>query len=191
MISIIALLVASTLVSAGEAPAAPLTGNSKKALERFVREAPVRGNPNRVPGAIGKLIDVAPDTPAYIIVVSTAQSSDQMSHVFHLMIEPSDTGKQDPIGLVLLAKERGVEIRESHYFRASLDGKLLKVGVVRVRIDDTKTPASTSEAEVTSSDIKNRFQHELDLWLKKSYLKKEWRDAEFSGGVLTKKASRR
>lgn len=191
MISIIALLAASTLVAAGGVPKAPSSGNSKKALERFIGEAPVRGTPNRVPGAIGKMIDVSPDTPAYIIVVSTAQSSDQMSHVFHLMIELSDTGAQKPIGLVLLANQTGSEISESHYFRASLDGKLAKVGVVRFRPDDTANPATTAEADLTSSDIKNRFQHELDLWLKKSYLKKEWRNAEFSGGVLTKKASHR
>lgn len=41
---------------------------------------------------------------------------------------------------------------------------------------------------VNSPEIKKRFQHELDLWLKRSYLKKEWKSAEFVNGALKKKS---
>ena len=46
---------------------------------------------------------------------------------------------------------------------------------------------TTEDKDITVLDIKRRFQHELDLWLKKTYLRKEWRSAEFADGALQKK----
>ena len=106
-----------------------------------------------------------------------------------------DDESQRPKNLVFQAERRTPGRKEGYWFRASVEGVLQKATLLDAKLDESgkgiKGSGVPTSQDIEAPETKKRFQHELDLWLKKSYLKKEWRNAEFSGGVLTKKASRR
>ncbi len=162
-------------------------------LDTFIEKVLADGSESRIPSPLAELIGVTKDIPALDEEILENQATDAMYHLFHLMAErASDTGEARPFGLALHSVREWPEKSEGYWFRASLKGKLEKAIIISGKRDEQgqaiKGTGTTAEKDVNSSEIKKRFQHELDLWLKKSYLKKEWKSAEFVAGVLKKKS---
>ncbi len=162
-------------------------------LEVFALKAMSSGMPGRVPGPIAGLIGVREDFPTTNLRVTGEQTTDNIYRLFKVMIEKlSDAAAAKPVGIVLVTDYRWPGNDEGYWFHASLDGKLEKVIAIPGKLDaqgnEIKGSATAIEKDINSPEIKERFQHELDLWLKKSYLKKEWKSAEFVDGVLKKKS---
>ncbi len=172
---------------AADAAAKPLT------LESFVDNVVADGGEGSIPQPIAELIGVTAEIRTLDYRISKDQTTDAMTHGFMVMVErdPS-SGEAKPVGLVLLSDQVASGSNEGHWFRASLAGKLEKVVAIQGKRDEQghsiKGSGTSAEKDIKSSEIKKRFQHELDLWLKKSYLKKEWKSAQFFEGVLKKKS---
>lgn len=143
-----------------------------------------------VPGPIAKLIDVPRDAPACNFSVRREQVNDEMHHLFQVLIE-TDTMK--PVGLVLSSDREWSGRSDGRSFRASLAGRLEKAIVIHGKRDEQgesiRGSGTVEEENIGSKETRRRFQHELDLWLKRSYLRKEWRSGEFSEGKLKAPAS--
>ena len=122
-------------------------------------------------------------------MTSSVQTSDDMKHLFEVMVE-SSTDAPKATGLVLMTSRKHLGISEAYWYRATSDGKLEKAVLVSFKINE-EGPATATQEDINSPEIKDRFQHELDLWLKKIYLKKEWRSTEFSGGALKKSGAKK
>ncbi len=150
------------------------------------------GTPGRVPAPIAGLIGVPEDFPTSNLRLTEEQTTDRTYHLFKVLTEkPSDLADAKPVGLALMTDYRWPGNVESYWFRASLDGKLEKVifspGKLDAQGQSINGSGTAIDQDVNSSEVRKRFQHELDLWLKRSYLKNEWKSAEFIEGVLKKK----
>lgn len=181
----VCLATAVSLAFAADAP--PKT----QALADFVDQVVSDGIEYRFPSPIAALIGVPSEIPSLNYDVKQEQTTDGMSHGFNVLARPDPaSGEAKPVGLVFDLEQKVRGGHELYYFRASLTGKLEKVAVINGKDDAQghaiKGAGSSSERDIRSSEIKKKFQHELDLWLKRAYLKKEWRSAEFSNGVLKK-----
>lgn len=154
-------------------------------LEDFVQKAVSECSAGLVPGILAKKIEVPADAPACNVEVLTEQTSDNTNHLFQVLIE-TDTMK--PLGLVLNTSYQWPGHDVGYMYHASLGGKLYSAVSTLGKRDEAGNAVRGSgvdtREDVNSPAIKKRFQHELDLWLKRAYLKKEWRTAEFSEGKL-------
>lgn len=164
------------------------TSSIEALVERLLRG----GFPDKLPGLLAQLVEL-PSEPSYRGVLVTAeQSTDAMPHKAMVIVDESS---QKPTFLVFQVDRRTQGHKEGYWFRASVEGALQKATLLDAKMDENgkgiKGTGVTTPQDIESPETQKRFQHELDLWLKKSHLKKQWRNAEFSGGVLTKKASRR
>ncbi len=169
--------------------------SADQTLADFAHNAMSVGQPNRVPGPIATLIDVEPNTPVQQIKVEREQTTDGMGHLIKVMVEVTSTDPVRtirPIGVVFATfRTRGLRT-EGHDFRAALDGSLERAIVIAGANDEAgkaiKGSGVITKLDVADPKVQKRFQHELDFWLKRAYLRKGWRSAEFSGGVLRKKS---
>lgn len=202
MVLVTVLLVMGLCPPAGATAAEPLAvqapaqkSRSKPlALNAFVETALAEGQRNHMAGPIARLVDVAPDTPIHLLRVEPEQTTDKMAHVFRVLVDFNRETKQvTPIGLLLDTHQVWSGRDEDYWMRASLGGALEKVAAIRGKRDEQnrviKGSGEISEPDIAAPEVKKRFKHELDFWLKKAYLKKEWRSAEFSDGVLKKKTA--
>lgn len=157
-------------------------------LHSFIEMALSHGFPAKLPSLIAEQIGIAKEAPYYGLAISSVQAIDSMYHSFRVMAESSDETK--PIGLLFETSYRRPGNKETYWYRTTLDGSLERVVVLHGKHDEQgqsiKGSGTTTEKDIDSPEIRDRFQHELDLWLKKTYLKKEWRSAEFSQGSLKK-----
>lgn len=158
-------------------------------LSSFIQATLVNGFPARLPGSIAEQVGIAREAPYYGLAVESDQAIDSMYHSFRVMADLSDETK--PVGLLLETAYDWPGNSETYWYRTLLNGKLEKVVVLHGKRDEAgksiKGAGIITEKDINAPEIKQRFQHELDLWLKKAYLKKEWHSAEFSGGSLKKK----
>ena len=157
-------------------------------LKSFVDAALAHGFPSKLPGPIADYSGIASEAPYYGLAISSDQATDSMFHSFRVITDSSEEPK--PVLLLLGSTYKWSGNVETYSYRVSLDGKLERVVVNPGKLDEQgqsiKGSGTTTEKDINSPEIKGRFQHELDLWLKKTYLKKEWRSAEFSQGSLKK-----
>lgn len=167
-------------------------------LEAFARQTMSVGTPNRVPGPIAELIDVEPDAPVHQLKVTRDQTTDGMNRLLEVIVELSTSTPRrpiKPIGLVLSTYRARGRSTEDYVFRAGLDGTLERASLTLGANDDEgkaiKGSGTVKKQDPNDPGIQDRFQHELDLWLKRRHLKKEWRTAEFSGGILKKRSKRK
>lgn len=172
----------TTLSLAAIAMAKPLP------LEDFVQQVLRGGAQGTLPRPIGALIDLPSDAPYLGVIVHDEQTRDGRGSTFRVMMS-SSSGAGSPTGLVLETTWRHASRDEGYWFRASLAGDLEKAVMIDGRRDkDGKAIKGSGKVvpkDVQSADIRARFKQEMDLWLKRGRLKKKWRSAEFSGGVLT------
>lgn len=170
----------------------PAFANSSS-IESLARQTVSVGIPNRISGPIAEQIDLPADAPVHLLEIGREQATDGMNHAFHVLVELS-TGTPrrplGPIGIVLSTRRVTGGASEGRWFRAGLNGALERVMRIQGQAGIKGSGTVTKEG-VESPEVKESFQHELDLWLKRKHLKKEWRAAEFSGGVLKKKGKRR
>jgi len=192
-IALFALVLPALSVAADGAPS-----SGGVTLEILERRSLSDGLPNRVPGPIAGLLDVPPNIPVHQFKVSKDQSSDGMSHMLKVMVELSTTTPPVPVrplGLVLFANRVQDGALKGYWYRASLDGTLERAVLIEGKTNQEgvalKGSGGATEQDIKAPAVKAAFQHELDLWLKKSALKKEWRAAEFSDGGLRKTGQRR
>ena len=180
-------------------PAAEISAPEKEALkpiglEDFIDKVVAEGTQSAVPGAIAGLIGVAADAPVLYLSIDQNQTTDGMIHVFEVVAERNPaTGEAKPVGLLLKAQREKSGKLGTAWFSASLVGKLERAVFLSGKLDGQGNGIKGSgvpvEKDIGSAEVKKKFQHELDLWLKRSYLKKEWKSVEFSGGVLTKETA--
>ena len=178
-------------------------------LDAFIEKVVAGGSPTHFSELICEILDMPRiDLPARIVVVSEDQTEDKANHDFQILYDKFDDGPINPaalrreriypwpkhperIGIALSTSYEWPGNDESYLFRVSLNGKLEKAVVIHGKRDEQgnsiKGSGVTTEKDINSPEIQERFQHELDLWLKKTYLKKEWRSAEFLEGDLKKK----
>lgn len=157
-------------------------------LKSFVDAALVNGFPAKLPGPVAEYIGIEKEAPYYGLAISTDQATDGMFHSFQVIADSLEEPK--PVILLFGSTYKWPGNKESYSYRVSLSGRLERVVVLHGKMDDqgrsVKGSGTTTEKDINSPEIKERFQHELNLWLKKTYLKKEWRSAEFSQGSLKK-----
>lgn len=180
--------------SAGTADSKPKPPSERQAvaLNAFVEKVLARGSAGWLPVMISALIGVPEDAPYRGVNVWPDHVTDIMSHGFMvIVVESFDTDAVRPSSLALTTNSGWAVRRETYWFRASLEGRLEKaVRIVARRGEQRQWIAGSeiaAEQDIASSEIRERFQHELELWTRKTYFKKEWRSAEFSQGALTKK----
>lgn len=178
--------------------AADATASAKKSegpvqrelsLDAFVRQILSHGSGGRVGAHVAELIGVPKDAPTQNAVIPEEQTTDGMEHLFKVMVGRSpETREVKPIGVVLRAGREWAENSEACWMRVSLDGTLEKVVLIHGKNDEQgkaiKGSAVVAHKDVASPEIKSRFRHEMDFWLKKAYLKKEWRAADLAAGKL-------
>jgi hypothetical protein len=160
-------------------------------LAAIVQQVIARGSPGIVPGSLAELIGVPRDSATQEFETVLDQSNDGLAHRLKLLVDRSPDKKTSrPIGIVLKTTRLWPGNQEGYWFRVSLNGELEKAMLIQVKLDEKgdsiKGSGGATEQDTSSLEIKKRFQHELDFWLKKTYLKKEWRSAEFSDGKLKK-----
>lgn len=167
---------------------------ARVSFEEFARLVVQVGGLNRVPGLIAQRLDVTPDHPIHWVEVTESQATDGLFHEFKSLVKVAKDQPPEPVGVLLLTYFSKDGRDESRWYRVSLDGTLEKAFVIRGKVDaqrkGVKGSGTAEFLDVASPDTRKRFQHELDLWLKRAHLKKEWRSAEFSEGALKKMAKR-
>lgn len=173
-------------VSAGTASHAETTP-----LENRIQEVIAKGRDGELPSPIAASVNIPGNAPYRGARVAAEQATDSMSHNFKVLVErASDSDAVKPVGLELDTAKRWPGNSEGNIFHASLDGKLEDASCIRGKIDEqgkgVKGSGEFVAKDIHLPDVKKRFQHELDFWLKKAYLKKEWRSAELSDGELKK-----
>lgn len=161
-------------------------------LQAFIQAVLLNGRHSRIAGPIAELIGVPRDAPTRLVRIPEDQATDGIYHVAHVMTElPSDTPSTEPAGLALHSSYDWPGNSESYWFRVSIGGELERAVTIHGKRDEQgksiKGSGTTAEKDIDSPEIKRRFRHEMDLWLKRAYLKKEWRSAEFSQGELKMK----
>lgn len=168
---------------------------SPASLEALGRQMMSDGLPNRIPSPIAEALGLEPDAPVHYAGVSQEQASDRQSHSLSVLVEVSTTTPRRairPVGVVFLTDRIVGRQSDSYYYRSSVDGTLDRAIFIDGQVDEAgrgvKGSGKITQEDIGTPAVKKRFQHEIDLWLKRRYLKKEWRNAEFSGGVLKKKA---
>jgi len=169
------------------APAAATVAKSRAtSLRDFVKMTLDRGFPAKLPRAIARVIGVPEDSSYHGIAVFREQTKDDMYHSFRVLAEPSN----DKSGFFFETGRDSAQTNETFYFLASTTGDLSRAILITGKFDaaghSIKGSGVVTEREINSPEIQALFQHELDFWLKKTYLKKEWRSAEFSDGKLKK-----
>ncbi len=160
-------------------------------LEALQHKVLVSGGSGVLRGSIAEAIGIANDVPYLGLGLWPDQTTDGMSHGARVLLEKSsdsETGK--PLVLVFHTGQKSPGNAEQYWFRAALNGELRKASFYHGKLDgqgkSIKGSGSFTDKDVNSSEIKDRFKHEMDLWLQNIYLKKEWRSAEFSEGELKK-----
>ncbi len=151
------------------------------------------GETGQLPGPIADSISVPKGVPYRGVGVYMDQATDGLDHAVRVLIEKSsDSAAVKPLVLVFQTGRKWPGNAEFNWFHASLDGRLKNASFTHGKRDEQgkiiKGSGGRVEQDINSPEIKDRFKHELDLWLKKSYLKKEWASAEFIDGVLQKKS---
>jgi hypothetical protein len=164
------------------------TSISVVTLKSFVDMTLVDGFLAKLPGPIAEHVGVERETPYYGLAISSDQATDGMFHSFQVITDSSEDPK--PVILLLGSTYKWPGNVESYSYRVSLGGKLERVVVNPGKLDEygrsIKGSGGTIEKDINAPEIKERFQHELDLWLKRTHLKKEWRSTKFSWGSLKK-----
>lgn len=158
-------------------------------LENVIQEVVANGRDGVLPDRIAASVKMPENAPYRGARVSEEQATDGMSHNFQVLVskEP-DSDALKPVELAINTMKRWPGNSEAYNFHISLDGKLEDASYIHGKRDEegrsVKGSGQFVTKDVDSSDIKKRFRHELDFWLKKAYRRKEWRSAEISDGEL-------
>lgn len=179
-------LVSAHAGAAAEPPAPP--------LEALARRMMSDGLPNRVPSPAAEALGLEPDAPVHHAEIGEKQATDGFYHSLSVLVELSTATPRRPIrpiGVVFMTHRVSGRQGDDHLYRARLDGTLERAILIDGEVDEAgrnvKGSGKITQEDIESPEVKRRFRHELDFWLKRRYLRKEWRSAEFSGGVLKKK----
>lgn len=177
-------------VSAGAAEGPKAVRKSPR-LDAIVQDVVANGRDGVLPGPIAATVGITGSAPYRGARIPADQATDGMDHVIKVLVEKTsedDPGK--PVGLELSAGRDSPGMMDTYHYHVSLDGKLENASLITGKTDENgraiKGSGEAIAKDVESSDVKKRFQHELDVWLKRSYLKKEWRSAAISDGGLKK-----
>lgn len=161
------------------------------ALDALIQKVMAAGRDGALPRAIAVAVGVPENAPYRGARIAVEQAGDGLDHVIKVLVDKSsdsDVGK--PVGLELRTGRYWPGNNEFYNYHASLDGQLENAAYQLVKMDAEEKAIRGSghfiTKDVNSREIKKRFQRELDCWLKKSCLKKEWRSADLSDGELKK-----
>jgi len=109
----------------------------------------------------------------YGLGFSTAQTTDNLSHGFFVVVESS--GSRKPSDLIFMSSSDQPTLNEVFYYRTTLDGDLRTVLRLAIPKDKAgalrKADAEGELLEVADAAVQDRFKHELDFWLKNAYRK--------------------
>ena len=183
----------SRRIEAAETKSATKASAKTITLDTLIQNVIAGGRYGELPDRIANSIKIPENTPYRGVRVSADQTTDGMNHNFKVLLEKTpDSGEVKPVGLELDNTRKWPGNSEIYWLHASLDGKLENASYIHGKTDEQGSAVKGSgdfvEKDVNSSEIKDRFKHELDLWLKKTSLKKEWRSADIVEGVLQKKS---
>ncbi len=162
-------------------------------LDSFIQKVLASGRYGELPERIANSIKIPENAPYRGLRLTADQTSDEMNHNFKVLLEKtSGSNRVKPVGLELDTIYKWPGNHEGYLLHVSLDGKLENASYIHGKTDaqgnSVKGSGRFVDKDINSSEIKDRFKHELDLWLKKTYLKKEWRSAEIVEGELKKKS---
>ncbi len=161
-------------------------------LDSLIQKVVADGYYGELPDRIARSVNIPDNAPYRGVGVTSDQATDGMGRYFKVLLEKvSGSDEVKPLGLELDTAHRWPGNAEHYVFHASLDGKLENASFIGGKIDEqgkvVKGSGQCVEKDINSPEIKDRFKHELDLWLKKTCLKNEWRSAAIVDGMLQKK----
>lgn len=123
------------------------------------------------------------DKAACSLEISPDQALDGLDHYFWVLVD-----KQfKPKWVLLYAKHTYGNSSDRFYLRLTLDGKLASVTLVHAEFEHGKWEAKVITPKTPASPDAQRLAfQELELWLRRTFLREEWRDGVFSNGELIK-----
>jgi len=147
-----------------------------KPLQPLVSQLLVSGVDSTVlQGPLAKALGFSSDVPAKVIEILLPQTTDGNNHASDLVVSKS-TGVIEPIALVFMSSARRKTKSTAYFFRVNLNGDIEKSFVLYGNDDKSGKPIKGSGhldvLDIKSRDVRKRFQHELDFWLKGFYRKK-------------------
>lgn len=169
------------------------TAGKTVTLADLIQKVISGGETGQLPGPIADSISVPKGVPYRGVGVYMDQATDGMDHTVRVLMErlPNSSAVK-PLVLVFQTGRKWSRNAEQYWFHASLDGKLENASFTHGKRDEQdkaiKGSGGRVDQDINSPEIKDRFKHELDLWLRKSHLKKEWKSVEFLDGMLHKKS---
>lgn len=142
----------------------------------MIQKALTEGHETYYPNVLGSFIDLPGDVAVQSFRVSSASATDEMVHSFKVVVEEStSTEKPTPLKLLFTSTYYWPGNDEQYVFKANLDALLEKVITMSGKHSPdgkaVKGSGVVLEKDIDSPEIKERFQHELDFWLKEKYRK--------------------
>lgn len=187
------LLHARILPCVNETHSAVASESRSTSIEDVARGMMSDGLPNRMPSPIAESLGLEPNTPVHHAEVAESQATDRLYHALSVLVELSSTTPRRPLrplGAVFLAYREHGRRSDHFYYRATLDGELQRAVHIDGQVDAkgraVKSSGTIKQQDIASPSVKDSFRHELDVWLKRRYVKRQWRAAKFSGGALKK-----
>ncbi|MBI4424722.1 MAG: hypothetical protein HY554_13395 [Elusimicrobia bacterium] len=143
----------------------------------LVKRCAEAGDDAYLPQQIGSHLGLDGDPPTKSINVETTETGDDMAHDVNLVLKVSSSGIRQPLAFNLVTGHDWPGHVEHYHFRVTLDGVLERAvtisGLKDQQGNTISGSGSVAEKDIDSPEIKERFQHEVDFWLKGAYRKKK------------------
>jgi hypothetical protein len=127
------------------------------------------------PDIVGKLIDIPSNQDVRSLDIPNELTTDNLYHGTSIAVDES-ANPPKALKLIFSTTHSWDDNSEDYHFKTNLNGKLEKVvsifGKINPAGESVKGSGQVSEKDITSPEIKERFRHELDFWLKGAYRKK-------------------
>ena len=205
------LLAAACVIATSRGASTALAGSkttppkprSAVTLDAFIQTVKKHGSPTYFSELMCEKLGMPrSDVPTRVVYLQVAQTKDGNDRSFHVLYDKFDAGPFDPkarrskrtypwpknpvaTALVLSASSMETAGEGTYYLKASLDGRLENAFLIR------SGPSQAAPIlDVSSPEVHERFQNEVDSWLRWALVKAEWQEAEFRAGYLQKKGKR-
>lgn len=163
---------AEVKASTAAAKAGPVPG-----MKKFVAHVLEEGMSESLPSALVAAYELPDGLDGRVLQIPAAETTDDLLHAFNALVLEDEPTKAK--NLILLARKQAGDGRntEFHAFVCAADGTLLKAVRSAWKNDSegqaVGATASHRPLNISSPEIRARFRHELDFWLKGRYRKKK------------------